>query len=378
MNITATEVVSPGNEVAVWIAAGELIVFGVLMLILPHITRRGLLFGAYVGEENTDSSEALRIRRGWYMAMGLSITFSIATWLIGWRILDPALLSGVMWIPLTAGLVISYVWAHKQARRITPAAAAPAAVAFLEDEPAAPLLPLATLLISVGLGVLSVVYVAMHYHEMPDRIPVHFRLDGTPDRWVERSWLAVMILPAFTLILGVCGGIVAIFLGRAKRALRAEREGVSLEAQRRFRRAMTRFICGVILLTTGMMADGAIGTTNFTVEGGETLGGFFNWLALGLLGWCILGTIYLAVRYGQGGARLERPVASAPLANGLADNSKWLMGVIYVNRDDPSVFVEHRFGLGYTVNFGNPRAVALISAFLVLIAGVTVVAIVAS
>jgi uncharacterized membrane protein len=43
------------------------------------------------------------------------------------------------------------------------------------------------------------------------------------------------------------------------------------------------------------------------------------------------------------------------------------MGVFYVNPDDPSLFTPKRFGIGYTLNFGNPRswlvlAVALLPA----------------
>jgi uncharacterized membrane protein len=79
------------------------------------------------------------------------------------------------------------------------------------------------------------------------------------------------------------------------------------------------------------------------------------------------GSLYLMFRYGQGGARLERGAGHAPLTDGLADNSRWVLGAFYVNRDDPSVFVEKRFGIGYTINFGNPKAVALLVLFLVAV-----------
>jgi uncharacterized membrane protein len=36
------------------------------------------------------------------------------------------------------------------------------------------------------------------------------------------------------------------------------------------------------------------------------------------------------------------------------DDSFWKAGMIYYNRDDPSVIVPKRFGIGYTVNYGNP------------------------
>jgi len=28
--------------------------------------------------------------------------------------------------------------------------------------------------------------------------------------------------------------------------------------------------------------------------------------------------------------------------------------LFYVNRDDPALFIEKRFGVGYTLNFGHP------------------------
>ncbi len=81
---------------------------------------------------------------------------------------------------------------------------------------------------------------------------------------------------------------------------------------------------------------------------------------------------------GQGGARLEEGSAEAHLTGGLADNSHWLFGVIYVNRGDPSIMVESRFGIGYTFNFGNLTALLLNAAYLLLLLGLVAAAVVGS
>jgi uncharacterized membrane protein len=47
-------------------------------------------------------------------------------------------------------------------------------------------------------GVLLVATVGLSvyvYPELPERIPLHFRADGTPDRWGDRSWLTWLLLP---------------------------------------------------------------------------------------------------------------------------------------------------------------------------------------
>jgi uncharacterized membrane protein len=34
--------------------------------------------------------------------------------------------------------------------------------------------------------------------------------------------------------------------------------------------------------------------------------------------------------------------------------SSWILGRLYFNRSDPTLFIERRMGLGYTLNLGNP------------------------
>jgi uncharacterized membrane protein len=41
--------------------------------------------------------------------------------------------------------------------------------------------------------------------------------------------------------------------------------------------------------------------------------------------------------------------------------------VFYVNPDDPALFVERRFGIGYTINFGHRGAWVIIGALVAII-----------
>ena len=66
---------------------------------------------------------------------------------------------------------------------------------------------------------------------------------------------------------------------------------------------------------------------------------------------------------------MEAGTVEAPLTNGLADNSHWVWGLFYVDRDDPSIMVEKRFGFGYTFNYGNRSAILIVGTFLVVSLG---------
>ena len=213
-------------------------------------------------------------------------------------------------------------------------------------------------------GLFAVAHAWTSYDALPASVPTHFGISGAPDAWRPKSIATVMLLPVMVLVLAIGLGGMAWLTANAKRALRRSDQGVSLAAQLRFRRAMTRFLCGVALLTTLMLT--ALSVSSIEVGLGRTaaLAAWEMALTAVLVAYALGGTVYLAVRYGQGGSRLERVGASTPLTNGLADNRYWVLGMFYVNRDDPSILVERRFGLGYTINFGNPKAVLLLAAFL--------------
>jgi len=63
-----------------------------------------------------------------------------------------------------------------------------------------------------------------------------------------------------------------------------------------------------------------------------------------------------------------------PRPDAVDDDEHWKGGLFYVNRDDPGLVVPRRFGLGWTVNLGNPGGIALtILLLLVIVAPITVV-----
>jgi uncharacterized membrane protein len=72
--------------------------------------------------------------------------------------------------------------------------------------------------------------------------------------------------------------------------------------------------------------------------------------------------LVVGLRTGQLGSRL--PAGDAEEDTGMVqrdDDRHWRgAGMLYLNREDPAVLVPKRFGYGWTVNFGNPRALWLL------------------
>ncbi len=358
----------------------EALVIGGLTLLYPRIARRGLLFGVYVGEERWDGEDARLITKSWQLGVVLVTVVSFGLGLAFFlRNPNPVVAARVVAISplvLTMGTVGLFLRAYFRARTMAAPGLPPPAVAVL-GAPETPLtFPILVLMAGILCGIFAVSYAAMHYADLPAQVPTHFGPSGKPDVWRPKSFWTVMLLPLLTLVMGVGMGIMALLVGRAKRAIRFPQTQISIEAQMRFRQAITRFLSCIALAVVAMLVVGSVGSIRVGLGLEESLSLLMMVFSIGLGVLAIGGTLYLALHYGQGGARLERSAGNAPLTNGLADNRYWVLGVFYVNRDDPSIFVERRFGFGYTLNFGNWKAVAFFLGFIGLILALAVAAVV--
>ena len=55
------------------------------------------------------------------------------------------------------------------------------------------------------------------------------------------------------------------------------------------------------------------------------------------------------------------------------DDEHWRGGLLYINREDAALMVPRRFGLGSTLNFGNPRTAMLLAGVVALVGFVALV-----
>jgi uncharacterized membrane protein len=201
---------------------------------------------------------------------------------------------------------------------------------------------------------------------LPERWPLRVTALGEPRGWVER-WVATVVWPLTTMLAPGWLGAYACLLSRAKIAVRVGDQGVSLRAQERFRTAQARYFAGLSLLATVLIGAATLkGITGGLGPEPTALTWLPTVAVATFFPYAIGGLLYIGLRYGQGGAKLETAAAQAPLADGLADNRKWKFG-FYVNRDDPAWFVEERFGWGYEPNLGNLWAVAFYAGGIILI-----------
>ncbi|MFC1791160.1 DUF1648 domain-containing protein, partial [Gemmatimonadota bacterium] len=342
----------------------------------PRITRKGLLFGVYVGEEFAGGEAARLVLRSWdrgcLTVMASALLVGLAGTAMGHAVAGNLTGTAVLLLG-GAGLYIrSYSDVRGLARpdvaRQAGLATAALQVGGSREETFAKI----SLLICLVVALATLIYGLVSYQGMPARIPTLWSMIGGADGWTEKSYLTVLYVPSWNLVIGPLYALLAIMIATAKRSLREGPGGRSAEAQDAFRAIMANVFSGGALLFCALLTTFSVQLIRIALSETSSLGAGIFWI----MGLIIVGGIAVLVRiisrYGQGGAFIEEDSSEGSLTGGLADNANWVLGVFYVNRDDPSWMVESRFGIGYNTNWGNRSAALFVIAALALIASLVV------
>ncbi|MBE1484632.1 DUF1648 domain-containing protein [Plantactinospora soyae] len=204
------------------------------------------------------------------------------------------------------------------------------------------------------------------YPDMPAQVPM--RTNGsTVEAWQAKSpWVIVLPVGIQLLTTALLIALLA-WSFRSRADLEPSAPKRSAAQHRLFLRRISR---AVLVLATCMNA--AILFAVVPVWQGRVPG---PWATTGLILFSLLGAGYLVVvtvRTGQGGSRIATDrdaAAERPDSAHTDDDRHWrFAGFCYVNRDDPAILVQKRVGVGWTLNLGNPRSIAIVASVLALVA----------
>lgn len=202
------------------------------------------------------------------------------------------------------------------------------------------------------------------YDKFPDQLPTNFDFLGEAKNFVSKSYLSAFALPLTQLFLIALFFAVNILIGKVKQQISSENPDRSLQQNVIFRRRWSLYmIASSILLTIWLFVAQFI---SLLPKGNHV----FTVASIIIHGILLVGVIYLAFSTGQGGSRVKIADERNDKIMDRDNDRYWKLGVFYVNRQDPSIFLEKRFGIGWTFNWGNPKSWGILFAFSLLIIGI--------
>jgi uncharacterized membrane protein len=346
---------------AVGIQALVLVVITVLALLLPSMTRRDLLFGVTVAHNARDTAAGKAIIRRYRIGVLLVASVQAIALALLWLLAPPHFWSS-LWIaviPLALVLIpdIPYLLAWRSSRALAlaqPPEVTPSPSAELRPRHYADYVPLIWEALPLALIALTASYLAITYAAAPAVIPTHFDAAGNPNAFSTKSIGSYFFLVWTQIFLYLLITFLSVLTVGAKAQPTA--------ADETFRRRMMRYLFGIKTLMIAMMGVLAYAVAQSALNGYSNTN-WILWVVIGVLVVVLGSAIWLGISTGQGGSRLGGNSAEG---TDRMDDRYWKLGGIYANPNDPSIFVERRFGLGWTINVGNPRAVLVMLFILAL------------
>jgi hypothetical protein len=325
-------------------------------MITPRFTRPDIFFAVTVQRSFRDSPPGLAIRRQYTLFILVAALVALLP-LFCFLLPRAWVLLGVVgpWTIEGAGCCAAFLLAR---HRTLPHHAEPTSEREVQLAPRPASLPGGRLAQAGPFALLAgaALLLAAKWNQIPSRIPIHWGVAGAPDGWAAKSFFSIFGV----LLIGflTCALVAAIAYGVLRGVRRINGSGRARQGEARFVRAILFFLLATeywVALLIGLLGLAAL-RPNLQAPLPQL------WLILPCETLLIGAIFWIGYKMGQGGWRAALPGENqAPDANAapIGDRTPdacWKLGLIYYNPDDPAVLVEKRFGLGWTLNFGNPRS----------------------
>ncbi|WP_188455955.1 DUF1648 domain-containing protein [Virgibacillus oceani] len=215
-------------------------------------------------------------------------------------------------------------------------------------------------------AIATMVITFQNYHLIPDKIPMQYNLDGEVTNWTDKTYKSVLMMPIMQVYLILLFLFINTMIAKAKQQVSAENPKESMRKNVIFRKRWSAYIIITGIAITLLFSFIQL---SFIYPINQQL---LTILPLVISIGIIAGAIVLSFTTGQGGSRLKTSEDINGNVIDRDDDRYWKLGQFYFNKNDPALFLEKRFGVGWTINFARPSAWIMFLVIIGLAVGIPV------
>ncbi|WP_040206013.1 DUF1648 domain-containing protein [Neobacillus jeddahensis] len=212
-------------------------------------------------------------------------------------------------------------------------------------------------------SIATIVITLVNFQQIPDRYPMQYNFSGEVTTWANKSYRSVLLMPIMEMYMTMLFLFINIVISKAKQQVSAENPEVSIQQNVTFRRRWSLF---TLIAGTGIVM--LLSLHQFSLI--YSINHQFLMIAplVYVIGVCGA-TILLSITTGQGGSRVTIK-GSGPSSTVINrdDDQYWKLGMFYFNKNDPAIFLEKRFGIGWTNNWAHPLSWIFIVVIILIVA----------
>jgi len=341
----------------------------IIGLIMPSLSRKGLFFGVRIPREKR-SQESLKNFSKAYTINHIILSIILVIICAGLHFNRQTELAWTLFIiGMTCFMMVNYILIHyrvrkKKAEEKWMENTVETSVMDVQLKPDEGLASLWWFVIPIVIISLMVIISLSKMDSLPQQIPIHWNARGEVDRIAQKSISSVLSLPIIQSFMTLLSIFIYIAIRISKIQLSATDPEESKIRVIKFRRGWSAFTIGNSILLTFMFVIPQMQILQYPISNQ------LIWISFGLTFCVILGwTLYLSIHLGQGGSRVKVSNSKNDDKRMNRDDDKfWKWGSVYYNPDDPSLMIEKRFGIGWTMNFGNKWSLVVLGMLILLIA----------
>ena len=204
------------------------------------------------------------------------------------------------------------------------------------------------------------------YPNLPNKVATHWDFNGNINRYENKSTFLIYQMPLIELFMNNIFFLCYKIIGWSKKQINAYNPEESKIRNKLFRHISSIYITFTSIGMTILLSLIDFQIMNIISISNNTL--LYFSLIFTLL--IVVITIVLGLKVGQGGSKLKLKYTNENKNDFINkdDDDHWILGnTVYYNKEDPSLFIEKRFGIGWTINAGRPLGLAIYIVTILLI-----------
>ncbi|WP_123054215.1 DUF1648 domain-containing protein [Clostridium sp. JN-1] len=221
------------------------------------------------------------------------------------------------------------------------------------------LLCIAIIIVNIAIGF-------KYYSSLPYRVPTHFDFSGNPNGWMDKSYKVIWAMPAAQIFMTAIMFFSYKIIAWSKQQINPSNPEESQKRDKIFRHTWSKFMVVSCIVMNLLFTFGNL-TIFQVIKLNPKISSIIP-IVIAIV--MVIFSVYVSIKIGQGGSRIDFNNGSKgdSKVSNIDDDKYWKLGnTIYVNKDDPALFVEKRFGIGWTMNFGRKESIIILAVFILLI-----------
>lgn len=341
-----------GGLISVW---ASLIIVGLSMPFIPYMTRKTENFGISIPESLYDRVNFKSMRKKYtsYLLVLFVILLIIASLLFYMlpEKLSLLLISIAMILELVASFVL-YLWFYFEMKKVKQneewkqenKQSVVIDTTFRDEK----LTYSNWWFLIPGMLILgTIIFTNFMYDQIPNEIPMHTDFSGNV-RYDDKTIGNMLLMPAMQLFMLGMFLCINLVIKHSKQQLSGANPDRSKRQNILFRRRWSLY-----MILSGVLMVLLFGFIQMTFIY-PALEAYTDMVITVTIIVFLLGTILLSIKTGQGGSRIKIDDKEVNKNIDRDDDRYWKLGQFYVNKNDPSIFIEKRFGVGWTNNWAHP------------------------